>query len=111
MSVPSFCIPYLMSFVTVGKVTHVFNDLFECDCVKDVQLVPMEKDGKKYNLCFVHFHDMPVDPDIGGGKWSKLDDVTQFFMLKPGNKVNPVTGEPFFWKVFLNKKSKPEILA
>jgi len=54
---------------------------------------------------------MPVDPDIGGGKWSKLDDETPFFKLKPDNKVNPVTGEPFFWKVFLNKKSKPEILA
>jgi hypothetical protein len=30
--------------------------------------------------------------------------------LKPDNKVNPATGEPYFWKVFLNKKTKPEII-
>jgi hypothetical protein len=55
---------------------------------------------------------MPVDPEIGGGKWSSLDpeNKASFFKLKPDNKVNPVTGEPYFWKVFLNKKTKPEII-
>ncbi len=46
MSIPSFCIPHLMSFVTEAKVKRVFNELFECECVKEIQMVPMEKDGK-----------------------------------------------------------------
>ena len=112
MSIPSFCIPHLMSFVTEAKVKRVFNELFECECVKEIQMVPMEKDGKVYQMCFIHFHDMPVDPEIGGGKWSSLDpeNKASFFKLKPDNKVNLVTGEPYFWKVFLNKKTKPEII-
>jgi hypothetical protein len=101
-----------MSFVTEAKVKSVFNELFECDCVKEVNMVPMEKDGKTYQMCFVHFNDVQVDPEIGGGKWSKLvpNDKSSFFKLRPDHKVNPHTGEPYFWKVFLNKKSKPEII-
>ena len=113
MSIPSFCIPHMMSFVTDEKVMDVFNELFGCDCVENVQMVHMEKNGKKYQMCFVHFYDMYVDPEMGGGKWSKLDGPQAFFKLAPDqNKINPSTGQPYYWKVFLNKtpKNKPVIL-
>ncbi len=113
MSIPSFCIPHMMSFVTDEKVTDVFNELFGCECVENVQMVPMEKNGKIYQMCFVHFHDMYVDPEMGGGKWSKLDGPQAFFKLAPDQKrINPSTDQPYFWKVFLNKttKNKPVIL-
>jgi len=107
MSIPSYCIPYLLPFVTEDKVTSVFNALFKCDCVEKVEMVPMEKNGKTFQMCFIHFVDMYVDPEISGGKWSKLDDANPFFKLAPDNKINRATGEPYFWKVFLNKSSKP----
>ncbi len=113
MSIPSFCIPHIMSFVTDKKVADVFNELFGCECVENVQMVPMEKNGKMYQMCFVRFHDMFVDPEMGGGKWSKLDGPQAFFKLAPDQKrINPSTGQPYFWKVFLNKttKNKPVIL-
>lgn len=111
MSIPSFCIPHMLPFITEEKVTRVFNDLFRTECVEKVQMVPMEKNGKMYQMCFIHFYDMYVDPEMGGGKWSKLDDANPFFKLAPDhNKINKATGEPYFWKVFLNKSSKPVIL-
>ena len=113
MSIPSFCIPHMMSFVTDEKVMDVFNELFGCDCVETVQMIHMEKNGKKYQMCFVHFYDMYVDPEMGGGKWSKLNGPDAFFKLAPDqNKINPSTGQPYYWKVFLNKtqKNKPVIL-
>ena len=103
-----------MSFVTEAKVKRVFNELFERECVKEIHMVPMPaKDGKAaHQMCFIHFDDMPVDPDIAGGKWATLvaGDKSSFFKLKPDNKVNPATGEAYFWKVFLNNKTKPEII-
>lgn len=107
MSIPSYCIPYLLPFVTEDKVTRVFNALFKCDCVESVKMVPMEKDGKVFQMCFIHFVDMYVDPEMSGGKW-KLDDDHPFFKLAPDNKIDPKTGKPFFWKVFLNKSKKRE---
>ena len=106
MSIPSYCIPYLLPFVTEEKVTRVFNGLFKCDCVEKVQMVPMEKNGKLFQMCFIHFVDMYVDPEMSGGKWSKLNDDNPFFKLAPDNKIDPKTGKPYFWKVFLNKSKK-----
>ena len=107
MSIPSYCIPYLLPFVTEDKVTRVFNELFKCDCVESVKMIAMEKDGKNYQMCFVHFTEIYVDPEISGGKWSKLDEANPFFKLAPDhNKINRTTGKPYFWKVFLNKSTK-----
>lgn len=110
MSIPSFYIPHLMSRVSVEKVRQVFLDLFECDCVKEVKLVPAGKDGKDYNMCFIHFHDMPVDPEMAGGKWNlNPADPNDHFKLVPDPHKTNKDGVPYFWKVYLYKKSKPVI--
>ena len=108
MSVPSLCIPHLLNYVTEDKVRQVFNDLFECECVKEVKFIHVGKDGKEYNVCFIHFHEMPVNPAIG--KW-QLDpaDPNDHFKLVPDPRKTNKDGVPYFWKVFLNKKAKPVI--
>jgi hypothetical protein len=99
-----------MSYVSEEKVRQVFNDLFECECVKEVKLVPVGKDGKDYNVCFIHFHEMPVDPELGNGKWIlNPDQPGAHFELVPDPHKTNRDGKPYFWKVFLNKKAKPVI--
>ena len=108
MSIPSFCIPYVPAFINDEVVEATFNKIFDkVVCVDHIDKLSKKdvKNGRDYNVFFIHFKD---DVVLTGYAKEQLDHMVE--TIKENNYVKLHYDPPkkWFWKVFINKAVKKE---
>jgi len=92
---PGICIPRLFPNITVERIGNVFSELNIGEIIK-IDMVNTDKEdarGNKFKMAFVHI------------KWNytKSADKVRIKLLN-GEEVKLIYDEPWFWKIFMNKK-------
>jgi hypothetical protein len=97
-NVPSICIPRVFPNITQKRIRDTFDQL-DFGTISSVDIVPKQnKDGKKYNIVFVHF--------LEWNDTSVVMDARE--RLLAGNSVKIIYDEPWFWNVSALKDSVPQ---
>jgi len=87
---PSICIPRVFQNISDRRIFAIFREL-RIGFVEKIDMVERTgKDGKEYNMVFVHFRNWFVQDEIA--------DVMRERLLS-GEQVKIVYDEPWFWKI------------
>ena len=94
---PSICIPRVFSNISDRRIFAIFREL-RMGFVEKIDLVPrVGKDGKEYNMVFVHFRNWFTNDVIATAMRNRL---------LGGEQVKIVYDEPWFWKVHAYEPKK-----
>lgn len=97
LSEPSICIPRVFANIRKERVFAIFREL-RVGFVENIEMVERtDKDGKPYNMVFVHFR-----------HWFVKDEAADAMRerLLADEQVKIVYDEPWFWKIHAYKPRK-----
>ena len=110
-NIPSVNVPHVPHFVTQEQIVDAFEEAFDEDFVEKYETIQCtnDKTGMKYQMLFIHFKKLDTDP--------KNKNLTEFIRLTTsdrmahfyyGTRVNPATGDLFFFKT---RAYKPKVAS
>lgn len=95
---PCICIPRVFTNISDRRIFAIFREL-RLGFVDTIDMVPRKgKDGKEYNMVFVHFRNWFINDEMVATMRERLLD---------GEQVKIVYEDPWFWKIHAYKPKQP----